>query len=92
MIIDDEPPALTAMLDALARRFGGDYQVVSHLQVTTALAELEKIKQDGNKVALVIADQWGGFVDCFASLFVRSNGKLYPKALVSAGSASLPPG
>ncbi len=58
MIIDDEPPALTAMLDALARRFGGDYQVVSHLQVTTALAELEKIKQDGNKVALIIADQW----------------------------------
>ncbi len=58
MIIDDEPPALTAMLDALARRFGGDYQVVSHLQVTTALAELEKIKQDGNQVALIIADQW----------------------------------
>ena len=58
MIIDDEPPALTAMLDALARRFGGDYQVVSHLQVTTALEELEKIKEDGNKVALIIADQW----------------------------------
>ena len=58
MIIDDEPPGLSAMLDALARRFGGDYQVVSHLQVTPALAELEKIKQDGNKVALIIADQW----------------------------------
>ena len=58
MIIDDEPSALSAMLDALARRFGGDYQVVSHLQVTTALAELEKIKQDGNRVALIIADQW----------------------------------
>ncbi len=58
LIIDDEPPALTAMLDALARRFGGDYQVVSHLQVSTALAELEKIKQDGNRVALIIADQW----------------------------------
>jgi thioredoxin reductase (NADPH) len=58
LIIDDEPPALTAMLDALARRFGGDYQVISHLQISTALAELEKIKQDGNKVALIIADQW----------------------------------
>jgi thioredoxin reductase (NADPH) len=58
MIIDDEPSALTAMLDALARRFGGDYQVVSHLQVNTALGELEKIKQDGNQVALMIADQW----------------------------------
>jgi thioredoxin reductase (NADPH) len=58
LIIDDEPPGLTAMLDALARRFGGDYQVVSHLQAATALAELEKIKEDGNKVALIIADQW----------------------------------
>ena len=58
VIIDDEPPALTAMIDALARRFGGDYQVVSHLQVDTALAELERIKQDGNRVALIIADQW----------------------------------
>jgi thioredoxin reductase (NADPH) len=58
LIIDDEPPALTAMIDALARRFGGDYQVVSHLQVDTAFAELERIKQDGNRVALIIADQW----------------------------------
>ncbi len=58
MVIDDEPQALTAMLDALARRFGGDYQVVSQLQPTTALSELEKIKQDGNQVALIIADQW----------------------------------
>jgi thioredoxin reductase (NADPH) len=58
LIIDDEPPALTAMIDALARRFGGDYQVVSHLQVGTALAELERIKEDGNRVALIIADQW----------------------------------
>lgn len=58
MILDDEPAALTAMLDALARRFGGDYQVSSHLQASTALAELEKIKQDGDQVALIIADQW----------------------------------
>ena len=58
MIIDDEPSALSAMIDALARRFGGDYQVVSHLQVKTALTELEKIKADGNRVALIIADQW----------------------------------
>jgi thioredoxin reductase (NADPH) len=58
LVIDDEPSALSAMINALARRFGGDYQVVSHLQVTTALAELEKIKQDGNRVALIIADQW----------------------------------
>ena len=58
MVIDDEPQALTAMLDALARRYGGDYQVVSQLQPSTALSELEKIKQDGNQVALIIADQW----------------------------------
>ena len=31
MVIDDEPDALAAMLDALTRRFGGDYRVVPHL-------------------------------------------------------------
>jgi hypothetical protein len=30
-VVDDEPQALAALLDALARRFGGDYRIVSHL-------------------------------------------------------------
>jgi hypothetical protein len=30
MVVDDEPAALAAMLDALTRRFGGDYRIVPH--------------------------------------------------------------
>ena len=40
MVVDDEPEALSALLDALARRFGADYRVVSHLSARAALREL----------------------------------------------------
>jgi hypothetical protein len=36
-VVDDEPQALAALLDALARRFGGDYRIVSHLSAHAAL-------------------------------------------------------
>jgi thioredoxin reductase (NADPH) len=57
-VVDDEPQALAALLDALARRFGGDYRIVSHLSARAALDDLEQIRADGEQVALVIADQW----------------------------------
>ncbi|HYP67164.1 MAG TPA: FAD-dependent oxidoreductase [Thiobacillaceae bacterium] len=58
MVVDDEPAALAAMLDALTRRFGGDYRVVPHLSAPAALDAVFKIKADGEEIALVIADQW----------------------------------
>ena len=56
MLVDDEPEPLTALLDALARRFGGDYQVVSHLSAAAALTDLDRMKAQGEEVALIIAD------------------------------------
>ena len=58
MVVDDEQASLVAMLDALTRRFGGDYRVVPHLSAATALDAVSKIKEDGEEIALVIADQW----------------------------------
>ena len=58
MVVDDEPTALAAMLDALTRRFGGDYRVVPHLSAPAALDAVSRIKADGEEIALVIADQW----------------------------------
>jgi len=58
IVVDDEPHALAALLGALARRFGGDYRIVSHLSARAALDDLERIRADGEQVALVIADQW----------------------------------
>ena len=58
LIVDDEPAALASMLDALTRRFGGDYRVEPHLSAPSALDAVARLKADGEEIALVIADQW----------------------------------
>jgi thioredoxin reductase (NADPH) len=58
IIVDDEPAALAAMLNALTRRFGADYDIVPHLSASTALEAVSTMKKDGGELALVIADQW----------------------------------
>jgi thioredoxin reductase (NADPH) len=58
LIVDDEPAALASMLDALTRRFGGDYRVEPHLTAQSALDSVARHKADGDEIALVIADQW----------------------------------
>jgi thioredoxin reductase (NADPH) len=57
VVVDDEPDALAAMLDALSRRFGGDYRVIAHLSARAALEAITKIKEEKEDIALVIADQ-----------------------------------
>jgi thioredoxin reductase (NADPH) len=57
VIVDDEPGELAALLDALGRRFGGDYRIVPHLSGSGALADLARIRTDGGETALVIANQ-----------------------------------
>ncbi|MFO7609664.1 MAG: FAD-dependent oxidoreductase [Candidatus Krumholzibacteriia bacterium] len=58
LIVDDEPAALSAMLDAVGRRFGSDYRVVAHLAGREAVQDLARMREAGEPVALVIADQW----------------------------------
>jgi hypothetical protein len=55
VLVDDEPQALTPLLDALARRYGGDYRVVSHLSARAALDDLAKMKNEGPGFFSVIA-------------------------------------
>jgi thioredoxin reductase (NADPH) len=56
--VDDEPTALASLLDALTRRYGGDYRVIPHRSALGALAELERLRNEGERVALIIADLW----------------------------------
>jgi thioredoxin reductase (NADPH) len=56
VVVDDEPDALAALLDALTRRFGGDYRVMPHLSARAALDAICKSKEE-EEIALVIADQ-----------------------------------
>ncbi len=58
VVVDDDPTALASLLDALTRRYGGDYRVIPHLSALGALTELERRKNERERVALIIADQW----------------------------------
>ena len=58
IVVDDEPTALASLLDALTRRYSADYRVIPHLSALCAIAELERLKNEGERVALIIADQW----------------------------------
>jgi thioredoxin reductase (NADPH) len=58
LIVDDEPMPLAALLDAMQRRYGEDYRVLSYRSPQEAIEECERMRRDGEQVALVIADQW----------------------------------
>jgi thioredoxin reductase (NADPH) len=57
LVVDDDPRALASLLDALVRRYGSDYRLVSQLSPDSALAELKRLGAEGEEVALVIAPQ-----------------------------------
>ena len=46
IVVDDDPAALASLLDALTRRYGGDYRVIPHLSALEALAGLERLGAD----------------------------------------------
>jgi thioredoxin reductase (NADPH) len=56
--VDDDPGELSALRDALDRRYHRDYRVVAHGSARAALEDLQGMQVRGERVALVIADQW----------------------------------
>jgi thioredoxin reductase (NADPH) len=58
LIVDDEPHALEALRQALDRRYVADYDVVALASPAEALRRLERFRDEGRPVALVIADLW----------------------------------
>jgi thioredoxin reductase (NADPH) len=49
---------LAALDQALQTHFGTDYQILAAATPAAALNTLRRLRQDGEKVALVLADQW----------------------------------
>jgi thioredoxin reductase (NADPH) len=54
----DDPEVLTALKRALQARFGADYQILAATTPVAALDTLGRLRQAGEQVALVLADQW----------------------------------
>lgn len=58
MAVDDDVASLAALRDALDRRYASDYRVMCEGSALAALAALERTRDAGDPVALLIADQW----------------------------------
>ena len=58
LVVDHDPETLKCVAQALERRFGADYQIVTDGSATSALSRLEQACGRGEKVALIIADVW----------------------------------
>lgn len=56
--VDDDPEALRRIEAELRRRYGDDYRVVCESSTEAVLGELEAMRGDGERVALVLADVW----------------------------------
>jgi thioredoxin reductase (NADPH) len=58
VVVNGSPDTLTALEQALKRRYGADYQVLATGAPAAALAALEQLSEAGDPVALLLADQW----------------------------------
>jgi len=58
VVVDDEDSSRARTVDALERRYGADYSVAAHGSPGTALDELARLREAGEEVAVVLAEQW----------------------------------
>jgi CheY-like chemotaxis protein len=55
--VDDDSQALAVFEYALRRRYGADYEVVTEASAPAGLARLRLLRERGEDVALMVADQ-----------------------------------
>jgi thioredoxin reductase (NADPH) len=58
LAVDDDADALRAVATELRHRYSRDYEVVCEASPDAALKTLERLAEEGAKVALVLAGQW----------------------------------
>jgi thioredoxin reductase (NADPH) len=58
LAIDDDPKSLELLEEELRRRYAADYNIRCTSSPGEALAELEALRDRGEQVAVVLADQW----------------------------------
>src|SRR3954453_20439785 len=56
LVVDDELAARAALLEAVDRRYGHDYDVTAEGSAADAKARLEDLQREGRAVAMIVAD------------------------------------
>jgi thioredoxin reductase (NADPH) len=57
LVVDDDMASLTITEQELRKRYGRDYRVLARQSATAALDELRRLREAGQPVALILADQ-----------------------------------
>jgi thioredoxin reductase (NADPH) len=78
LAVDDDPSAIGHISTELERRYDRDYDVVYSTSPTDALAQLEAMQRAGDRVALVLADQW--MPELTGAELLGQVGHLHPRA------------
>jgi thioredoxin reductase (NADPH) len=78
MAVDSDPDALAQVKRALTRRYSHDYRIVCRSSSDDALAELRRIRDAGEPVAIVLADRWVN--ECEGKHLLGQAGDLHPHA------------
>jgi thioredoxin reductase (NADPH) len=78
LVVEDEREVRARIRGELERRYGTDYRVRCVGSATDALARLEGWREAGDRVALVLADQW--MPDMLGADFLACARALYPDA------------
>src|SRR5947208_1055547 len=58
VVVDSDQKALDKIENELQRRYAEDYRIVSRRSTTAALVALKTMRDAGERVALVLAEQW----------------------------------
>ncbi|MGH2979486.1 MAG: FAD-dependent oxidoreductase [Solirubrobacterales bacterium] len=58
LAVDDDPAALERIAGELRRRYAADYRIYCESSAAAAQALLREMRQAGDEVAVVLADQW----------------------------------
>ena len=78
LAVDDEPSSIGHISGELQRRYERDYRIVFSTSSSDALAQLERMAERGERVALVLADQW--MPDMTGSDLLSRVKELHPQA------------
>jgi thioredoxin reductase (NADPH) len=73
--VDGNPEALARIERALSTRYGREYEIVCVTTPASALETLERKRDAGEQVAIVLADEWSAECQLLARV-----GELYPRA------------
>jgi thioredoxin reductase (NADPH) len=79
-VADSDPDSLETITGELERRYAPDYEIVSERSATEALAVLERLRESGAPVAIVLAEQWMGSDEPSGSELLAHAREIHPEA------------